>query len=212
VDFFMNVRRDLNPNMVFVMPAYEYERARTSDRFKEVVVDRMLPYPDGTPGFYFVRLAYADDLEAILAREREERSRPVTEEIELDGQLVQVSHSIFDGGQLRDLFDGDTYTLARGLEANPLVVELTFPEPRAIRSLEGTFGSMDFDLTAKLYEEGNPEPKVYTESYTGLPPDPRVEMSFPGAPALVKQVRLEVLQRNAPQDVHVHVRELKFKE
>ena len=31
VDYFMAARRELNPNMVFVMPAYEYERARTSD-------------------------------------------------------------------------------------------------------------------------------------------------------------------------------------
>ncbi len=212
VDYFMAARRELSPNMVFVMPAYEYERARTSDRFERVDVERMLPYPDGTPGFYFVRLAYADDLDAALAREREARSRPVTDEIELDGQLVQVSHSIFDGGQLRDLFDGDTYTLARGLEANPLVVELTFPEPRKITGLGADFGSMDFALTARLYEDGNPEPLVYSESYTSLSPDPHIELAFPAAPAAVKKVRLEVLQHNAPQDVHVHVRELKFRE
>jgi hypothetical protein len=211
VDYFMAARRDLNPNMVFVMPAYEYERARTSDRFKQVDVERILPYPDGTPGFYFIRLAYADDLEAILAREREVRSRPVTEEIELDGQLVQVSHSIFDGGQLRDLFDGDTYTLARGLEANPLVVELDFPEPRAIKALEGTFGSMDFALTAELTGEGMSEPVVYSETYRGLPPDPRVEMTFDRGPEKVAKLRLAIQQLNAGEEVHVHVRELKMK-
>ncbi len=171
----------------------------------------MLPYPDGTPGFYFVRLAYADDLEAILAREHEERSRPVTEQIELDGQLVQVSHSIFDGGQLRDLFDGDPFTLARGLEANPLVIEWTFPEPRAITALEGIFGSMDFALDGQVVCRRESRTNGLSESYTGLPPDPRVEMAFPDAPAAVKKVRLEILQHNAPQDVHVHVRELKFK-
>ena len=170
-----------------------------------------LPYPDGMPGFYFVRLAYAENFEAIVAQEREARSRPVTEEIELDGQLVQVSHSIFDGGQLRDLFDADTYTLARGLEANPLVVELTFPETREIKGLEGTFGSMDFALTARLTGEGAVEPVVYSETYRGLPPDPTVEMVFDRGPGKVAKLRLEIQQLNVGEEVHVHVRELKLK-
>ena len=124
---------------------------------------------------------------------------------------MQVSHSIFDGGRLRDLFDGDAFTLARGLEANPLVVELTFPEPRAVRGLEGTFGSMDFTLTAKLTGAGQVEPIVYTETYHGLPPDPRVELAFDRGPELVEKLRLEIQQLNAGEEVHIHVRELKLK-
>jgi hypothetical protein len=100
----------------------------------------------------------------------------------------------------------------RGLEANPLVFEFTFPEPRPINGLGADFASVDFSLTAKLYADANSEPKTYSETYRGLPPDPHVDMKFDGAPAAVKKLRLEVLQLNPPQDVHIHVRELKFKQ
>ena len=211
IDFFMKERRTLDPNSVLVMTPLEYDKARSSNKFKQVEFERMLPYPDGGPGFYFVRLAYADNLEAIITEEKTARSKPVTESTVIDGQTVQVSHSIFDGGQLRDLFDGDTYTLARGLEANPLIVELTFPQPRPVKSLAADFGSMDFALTAKLYAEGAAEPVVFSQTYRGLPSDPHVELNFDGGPAMVSRLRLEIAQFNAGDEAHIHVRELKLR-
>lgn len=212
IDFFMQARRPaLDANTLLVMTPAEYEQARSSPKFKRVEVEQIVPYPDGRPGFYFARLEYADNLEEILAQEREARSRPVVEQFELDGQLVQVSHSIFDAGQLRDLFDGDAFTLARGLEANPLVLDFTFPEPRALNGLRATFGTMDFTLTARLYEDGAGEPRVYSETYRGLPPDPTVELRFDQGPASVSRLRLEVLQLNPGPEVHIHVRELEFR-
>ena len=209
VDYFMQMRRDLNPNMVLVMTPNEYQRAQASGKFKTIDVLRTVPYPDGTPGFYFARMAYADDLETIIQQEREARSRPVTETVTIDGQPVEITHSQFDMGLPPNLFDGDTFTLVRGLEANPLILEFTFPEPRAITRLAADFASMDFTLTAKLYAAEGAEPKVYSQTFQNLPPDPHVEMAFAGAPA-VKKLRLEVLQLNAPLDPHIHVRELKF--
>ncbi len=211
IDFFMQARRpSLDANTLLVMTPSEYEQARTSPKFKRVEVERIIPYPDGRPGFYFARLEYADNLEEILAQEREARSRPVVEQFELDGQVVQVSHSIFDAGQLRDLFDGDPFTLARGLEANPLVLDFTFPEPRALSGLSATFGSMDFTLTAKVYGDTEGEPQVYSQTFRGLPPDPTVELRFDQGPASVVRLRLEVLQLNVGPEVHIHVREIKF--
>ncbi len=211
IDYFMNERRPLDQNTMLVMTPQEYDKARSSGKFKQVEIEQVLSYPDGTPGFYFVRLAYVDNLAEIVAQEKAARSKPVTEPIEIDGQTVQVSHSIFDGGQLRDLFDGDTYTLARGLEANPLIIELAFPQPRPLKGLGADFGSMDFTLTAKLYPEGSEEPVVYSESYRGLPSDPHVELPFDKGPETVSKLRLEILQQNAGNEAHVHVRELKLR-
>jgi hypothetical protein len=211
VDYYMMTRRDLTPNMLFVMTQDEYARAQASGKFKSVDVESTLPYPDGSPGFYLARLTYADDLDAILAREREERSRPVQDQVTIDGQVVQLTHSQLDMGAPQNIFDGDTFTLVRGLEANPLVFEFTFPEPRKISGLSTDFASMDFALTARLYADENSAPAVYSQEFRGLPPDPHAEMTFDGAPDAVKKLRLEVLQLNAPQDVHIHVRELKFK-
>ncbi|MCX6031142.1 MAG: YfhO family protein [Chloroflexi bacterium] len=211
VDYFMSARRTLTPNMLLVMTPNEYEQAKASKKFKSVTVEQVIPYPDGRPGFYFARLAYADNLDAIIADEKAVRSKPVVEQFVLDGQQVQVSHSQFDAGQLRDLFDGDPFTLARGLEANPLVLEFTFPQPRPMTGLAADFGSMDFTLTAQLTADGATAPVAYSQTFRGLPPDPHVELAFERGPAAVKKLRLEILQLNAGNEVHIHVRELKFK-
>ena len=211
VDYFMQARRELTPNMVLVMTPNEYERAQASGKFKPIEVERIVPYPNGAPGFYFGRLAYADDLEQLLTQEREERSRPVVGQVVLDGQNVEIRHSIFDAGQLSDLFDGDPFTLARGLEANPLVLDFAFSEPRRIVGLSATFGSMDFTLKAQLYAEGGSEPNTYQQTFSGQPPDPTVELGFDGGPANVTRLRLEIQQLNPGNDVHIHVRDLKLR-
>lgn len=211
VGYFMVERRPLSSDMLFVMTPEEYAQAQASGKFSAISVSRTVPYPDGRVGFYFARLTYADDLDAILAREREERSRPVVEGLELDGQLVEVSHSRLDIGLLPNIFDGDTFTLVRGLEANPLVFEFTFPEPRSIQGIEMTFGSMDFTLTAQLTGSSGEPPIVYSETFKGLPPDPTAGLTFDQGPAEVQKLRIEVLQLNAGVETHIHVRELEFK-
>ena len=211
VDSYLEGRRDLDPNTILVMTPNEYEQAKASGKFKSVDVERVLPYPNGAPGFYFARLAYADNLEEVVAKERAERSKPVQGQVTIAGQMVQVLHSQLDMGTPSNLFDGDTFTLVRGLEANPLVFEFSFPEPRPISGLAADFASMDFILTAKLYADANSEPKVYSETYLGLPPDPRVDMTFDGAPPAVEKIRLEVEQLAPGNDVHIHVRELDLK-
>ena len=131
--------------------------------------------------------------------------------VEVDGQTVDLVYSKLDMGRPEDMFDGDVSTLARGLEANPFVLEFHFPEPRSIRGLSAAFASMDFVVTAKLFADEHAEPKVYTQEFRGLPPDPQIEMAFDDAPSTVRKLRLEVLQLQPPTDVHIHVRELKFR-
>ena len=131
--------------------------------------------------------------------------------VDVDGQTVDLVYSKLDMGAPADLFDGDVSTLARGLEANPFVLEFHFPEPRSIRGLSAAFASMDFVVTAKLFADEHAEPKVYTQEFRGLPPDPQIDMAFDDAPSTVRKLRLEVLQLQPPTDVHIHVRELKFR-
>jgi hypothetical protein len=208
VDHFTEARRALSQDTVLVMTPEEYGKAVSSPKFKAVHVDRVIPYPDGRPGFYLARLEYADDLDTLLVQEKEERNRPITGQAVIDGQTVQVTHSLLDAGQLSDLFDGDAFTLARGMEANPLVFEIVFPQPRAITGLKATFGTMDFDLTASLWGTGS-EPKVYTREFRGLPSDPTVEMAFDRGPTAVERLRLEILRANGGP-AKIHVRDLDF--
>jgi Dolichyl-phosphate-mannose-protein mannosyltransferase len=131
--------------------------------------------------------------------------------IEVDGQTVDLVYSKLDMGSPPDMFDDDVSSLARGLEANPFVLEFHFPESRYIRGLGADFATMDFVVTAKLYADERAEPRVYTQEFRGLAADPHIDMTFDDAPGTVRILRLEILQLDPPPDVHIHVREVKFR-
>ena len=208
---FLAKRQEVPPGLILVMTADEYDRARASGKFKEVRVERRIPYPDGRPGFYAVRLVYADDVDRLIAEERALRSRPVTEDVIVRGETVTLTHSPFDSGSARNLFDGDTATLARGLEANPLVLDFAFRTPRPVRGITATFATMDFSLEAALWEEGGTEPRIFSRTFLELPLDPTVEMPFDGSHPRVSRLRLSIRMLEAGEDVHIHVREISFR-
>ena len=132
--------------------------------------------------------------------------------IELDGQQVDLVYSRLDMGSPADMFDGNRATLARGLEANPFVLEFVFSEPRPIAGLSADFAHMDFVITARVYGDGDAEGRTYTLEYRDRVPDePHIEMAFEDAPPAVRKLRLEILQLNPPLDVHIHVREIKLR-
>ena len=56
VDGLMDAKHALDDSMVFVVTADEYRRARASGKFKNLRMERTLKYPDGSDGFYFVRI------------------------------------------------------------------------------------------------------------------------------------------------------------
>lgn len=211
VDALMGEKRPLDTKMVFVMTPEEYRRAQASKKFKSIQIERTLLYPDGTDGFYFGRLTYADNIDQILAAEKDARRKPLTEQFRLKGETITVTHSLFDMGQLINLFDKDTFTLVRGLEANPMVLEFTFPTPRRLEGLALDLGSMDFSLTVSLDPPDNTQPVTYSQVYRGLPSDPHVELTFDNAPPFVTKVRIEIRDLNAGEAAKIHVREIAFK-
>ena len=210
IDSFMRERRSLDANTLLVMTPSEYQDARASGKFQSIEVDRIVPYPDGRPGFYFAVLSYAANFEQTIAAEKAARRLLITETVELNGEPLQVSHSALDFGQLRDLFDGNPDSLVRGLGANPLVFDFAFAKPRAMKEVKGTFGSMDFRLTAILTAPDQEVSEVYSWDFRGLPLDPSVEVSFARGPALVSRLRLEILKLDGAEEEHIHIRELSF--
>ena len=208
VDGFILDKQTLTDDMLFIMTPDEYLRAQQSGKFKEIVIERTFAYPDGSPGFYFAHLAYVDAIDEIFAAERAERQKPVEDVVVINGQMVVVRHSRLDSGSMPSMFDNDTFTLGRVMEANPAFVELTFPQPWALRGLAADFGTMDFALTVSLYADLNGEPVVYTQEFRGLPADPHIEISFDRGPAEVVKMRIDVLDLNAGETAKIHIREL----
>ncbi len=211
IDAYRKDQLPISATTLFVMTPEEWQAARTDEKFTGITLGRTVNYPDGRGGFYFVRLSYSPDADAIFARERVERREPVTELIQDHGRPVLVRHSRFDAGQLKDLFDGDTFTLVRTLEANPAVVEMSFSEPLIFSSLEISTGTMRFELTLRFFPEDGAEPAVIVYTLPRLTRDPRVRVELLPPPPPSRTVRMELRDLNANETAHVHVREIALK-
>lgn len=211
VTYYQFRRRPLNPEDVLVMTAGEYERARADPRFTIRQVEKEIRYPDGSPGFYFVRLEYSALADAIFAAEQAERQKPVTTLAQIEGQEVTVIHSRFDAGGIANLFDGDTFSLVRGMEANPLRLDFRFSQARALSGVRLTLGSMRrFQVSLEVYVTGNPTPHIFSERFANLPNDPTVTLSFGGLPLNAERVVIAILDEAPAEIVNIHVREIVF--
>ncbi len=202
--------KPLDSNTLFVMIPDEYKDMLASNKFTDIRVERTLLYPNGTPGFYFVRLRYVDNIDAILEAEKVARSKLQPGEATIAGQQVSVNYSMLDMGQIQDVFDGDSNTLIRSQEANPLVIEVTFPQPRAMRGVTVLVGGVASRVTASLQVEGQSTPVVFKNDQpeTPLPKDSTIDF---GATLQVTSIHLEVLNVNDSEPAHVHVWEITFK-
>jgi 4-amino-4-deoxy-L-arabinose transferase-like glycosyltransferase len=199
----------LDENTLFVMTPEEYQKTLESGKFTDIRVEDTLPYPNGKPGFYFVRLAYVGNIDQILDAEREERRQLRTAEVVIDGQVVQVRHSLLDMGEAQHMFDGDPETLGRTLEANPAIVELIFPGPREISKISLNIGSTQAELRAWIYATAGSEPAEIVRTLQGSIDKPVVTLDL-GQAYLAEILRLEVRDTRQAEPGNVHVWEIEL--
>jgi dolichyl-phosphate-mannose-protein mannosyltransferase/AF2212-like protein len=211
VDAFLFAKRDLDPSQLFVMTADEYQRAAASQKFVLQPPERIMAYPDGQPGFYFVRMCYVDNIDTVFATERQARQVLQEDAATLDGQQILVRHSLLDTGRVADVFDADDHTLMRGLEANPLIIELVFPSPRTVGRLGVTVASMDFSMKVITTPADGSAPRDTSMTYHNLPADPHVDLTLPGGTQPVSKLRIEITNLNQGEVAHIHVREVSIK-
>lgn len=208
-DYIDNLKT-IGPDDYFVLTPSEYERALQSGRFEKVEVAEIINYPNDAPGFYIVQVQYAQGVEAIIAAEQEEKRKPVTGSVIIDGQEMQITYSRIDMGQPKDLFDGDFFTLMRGAEANPYFLEMVFPSPRSVTGLVLDLATMDYEITVSLYAPGAETPVTYTTRGEKITTDAHVEMAFENAPEKVERVTLSILNLLTGDFANIHIRELKL--
>jgi hypothetical protein len=133
----------------------------------------------------------------------------VTDKALLDGHLVEVTHSKWDGGQTSDMFDTNKDSLARTEKANPAVVEIKMPEPRPLKGVTVTTGGMDAGLTVVVTPVSG-APKTYTKEFRHMPPDPTFGLDFDTGTAPIQTVHVEIKDLNGG-DGHIHIRTLKLR-
>jgi len=133
----------------------------------------------------------------------------VTDKALVEGRLVHVAHSPWDGGRSADLFDADPATLARTENANPAVLEFRLPAPRPLKGVSITMGGRDFTVTATVRPEGGGSPRTYTREFRQMPPDPTLDLEFHTGETKIESLRVEILDVNGG-DGHLHIRTVRL--
>lgn len=197
-------RRDLSRTMVWVMTADELELARAAKKFRVIDVDSQMRYPDGSPGFAFVRLEYASNLEDLIAVERAARVALRTGQAVVDGQALPVRHTNLDAGSLADIFDGNPRTLGRFNGGNPASIEWSFPVPRVVQRLELQMTAGNWRVAARVLRPGGEIVEV--ERDIDARSDPAVVLDLPAGEAMA--IRLVIASRVHGNEAIIHLRDV----
>lgn len=202
--------KPLDEETLFIMIPKEYERVQESGKFTDINVEKILPYPNGKPGFYFVHLRYVDNIEEIFQAEHEERQVLQEEAVFIGKSLVQVRFPYLDMGSIKNVFDGNLDTLIRTLEANPLRLEIDLPEQRKVNGMEVHIGGTATKVTIELQDEDGEE--LLALSKTAMAePDSRTLSFNLKVPLQVSHIRLAVDSINDSEPAHVHLWEVSLK-
>jgi len=206
---YYSTARPLAENQLFIMIPEEYEQL-PFNLFSAVTVEKILPYPDGQPGFYFVRLSYAPDIGETIAQDLAERRRPGSLIVPIDGEDVRLSFTRLDMGEIEHLFDGDPHSLVRTHSVNPMQLGFDFSTPRLMKSLVLRVGGTATRLTVQVWEEGQAEPVELLQNLEEATMPRDVELDLPEGKEITRLV-VEILNINDSIDGHVHLWEVTFK-
>lgn len=211
-DLIINPSKLSSPNVRFIVPYNEYDNLIQNPKFKDIVVHKIIPYPNGKPGFYILNLSAADNLDELLAAERIKNITPVEDSVEIKGQQVRVVHSPFDSGGLIHIFDHNPDTLARVMEANPFTFDLYPTTPLDTHSVVIQTATLpDFTVTISLYASETAAPQIYAKTFKNLEPDPIVTMTFDNGPSKSARIYIEIKDNLSGEKSQIHVRQIEFK-
>ncbi len=208
-DYFLLEKRDLDEHTLLILTAEEYADVYNEEKVTDIRVENVLKYPDGSYGFYFIRMKYAPNFDEILAAEKTARQQPVTAYVEIGDQTVEIEYSQIDLGNIDYIFDDDPFTLIRTFDINPFILNLTFDRPIPLNGIAATTGSMDIVFSVHLYGDWGPQALDLSETYTDLPDDPTVELTIPNGPKEVKRVEISIMGLGLSDD-KVHIRDISF--
>ena len=206
INAFIEGYHPLDSSMLFVMTPEDLRLMAESEKFMDVTVEEVLPYPDGHVGFTFVRLAYVPNIEAIFEQEREARQTLQYKTLILKNRFVAVSYPTLDINEIGHVFDGDPTTLVRTLEANPLRINLKFHETIEIQTVTVIIGGTPTKVTVTANYDDE-EIGTKTDQVESALVNRNITLSF-GKTMRVDSLKIEVLSPHDGEIAHVHLWEV----
>jgi hypothetical protein len=94
------------------------------------------------------------------------------------------------------------------MEANPFIVEMQFPEPRALGGVAADLSAMDLDWSVTLTPPDGP-PVEYSLAQTNpTGEDVHAEIAFDRGPDLVSAMRMSIKNPQLTDFANIHVRDI----
>lgn len=205
---YYSVARSQEKNQVFVMTPEELADLPLQ-YFSNIQVEKIIPYPDGQPGFYFTRLTYARNIQELIADELKVRHALDSAIVPIDGQPVDVQYTKLDIGEIKHAFDGNPDTLIRSWTINPMQVSLQFPSARLVHSIDIRVGGTETAIQVQAWREDGEDPLIWNRELAEQPLPRTTSFDLP-AGIMVKAVQIEIKNTNDPPDGHVHLWEITF--
>jgi hypothetical protein len=129
---------------------------------------------------------------------------------DISGRPAVLTHSQLDMGQSFSMVDGDGDTLARGREANPFQINLSFPEPQKLRRLViKTQTLIDARVVIAVISADGTVSQI-RQAFTNTDPNPTLSFDLGMEPVDVAVLRVEIVDRRPlPGDgYHMHIYEV----
>jgi hypothetical protein len=199
---------EIQPNDIFVLTRDEYNALIQTGKFEQPTVLHTLAYPDASIGFYFLKLQYVENIKEIFEAERQRRLELVRTTAVVDGINVKIGYSTLDMGSIGNIFDEDPSSLARGLEANPFILEMEFDTAKAITRLGVNFGTMRSNLLITLTAPDLSESKV-DKNIDGREASGLQWISF-DSKKVVKKIKILIRNPDGTEVDHIHIFGMKF--
>lgn len=210
IDQWMTQYKPLDDHMVFVLTPEEMDKASSSPKFTNIRVLRSIEYPTGQTGFYFVKLAYVDNIQQVLADEVTARRKLYDGTATLqDGTVIQVQYSLLDMGTIQDAFDGNNETVIRTAEANPLVVKLIFAQPYTASQVIVRVGGGPTSAEIEASVQGNSVPVQLSQVLPTASENRDVVFDL-GASLQLTELTITVKNKEDGEPSHVHLWEIKL--
>jgi len=210
IDQWMTRYKPLDDHMVFVLTPEEMDKVSSSPKFTKIRVLRSVEYPNGQTGFYFVKLAYVENIQQVLADEISARRKLYDGTVTLqDGSTLQVQYSLLDMGTIQDAFDGNNDTVIRTAEANPLVVKLIFAQPYTASQVIVRVGGGPTSAAIEAAFQGDTAPMQMSQVLPTSSENRDVVFDL-GASLPLTELTITIKNKEDGEPSHVHLWEIKL--